>query len=108
MKLVEEGTWMFGDQLMFVQKWTKNLSIVTGKIKKVGVWVKIYDIPLEFWSEKGFSYIASGLGHLLYLDSVTTDGTRLEFARICIEMEVDECSTQTSLTSLFQMERRWN
>ncbi|XP_044510172.1 uncharacterized protein LOC123228789 [Mangifera indica] len=59
----------------------------------------LYGIPLEYWSPKGLSYIASAIGNPLYADSITEGGTRLDFARICIEIKVDaECPESISLT----------
>ncbi|XP_044474043.1 uncharacterized protein LOC123202280 [Mangifera indica] len=89
MKVLEEETWMIGGQPLFVRRWEKNLSMVAENIKKIAVWVKFYGIPLEFWSLKGFSHIASVLGHPLYVDSVTEEGSRLEYARICVDISVN-------------------
>ncbi|XP_044491520.1 uncharacterized protein LOC123215472 [Mangifera indica] len=89
MKVLEEETWMIGGQPLFVRKWEKNLSMVAENIKKIAMWVKFYGVPLEYWSLKGFSHIASVLGRPLYVDSVTEEGSRLEFARICVEINVN-------------------
>ncbi|XP_044503414.1 uncharacterized protein LOC123223995 [Mangifera indica] len=58
-------------------------------IKKIAVWVKFYGIPLEFWSLKGFSHIASVLGRPLYVDLATEERSRLEYASICVEISVN-------------------
>ncbi|XP_044489108.1 uncharacterized protein LOC123213699 [Mangifera indica] len=58
----------------------------------------MYGIPLEFWTPKGLSYIASAIGNPLYMDSITEKGIRLEYARVCIEIKVDsECPESISL-----------
>lgn len=67
-----------------------DLMINTENIKAVVVYVKILSITLEFWNDKGLSLLASSLGKSLHLDSVTKDGIRLEFAKVCIEMNMDE------------------
>lgn len=90
MKIVEEGTWMIGGQPFFVQRWAQNLMMNMKSIKAMSIWVKIFSIPLEFWSDKGLSLLASSLGKPFYLDSVAEDGIRLEYAKVCIEMKVDE------------------
>lgn len=36
--------------------------------KAIPLWVKLYGIPLEYWSNIGFSHIASFLGVPLYAD----------------------------------------
>ncbi|XP_039047531.1 uncharacterized protein LOC120188062 [Hibiscus syriacus] len=44
----------------------------------------------RFTSSAGLSYIASGIGVPILMDSVTTSKTRLEFAKICVEISVDD------------------
>lgn len=61
-----------------------------GNIKKVGLWVKIYDVPLEYLSKARFSHIASGLARPRYVNSITNEGNRLDFMKVCVEMVVEE------------------
>lgn len=63
--------------------------MITNDVKKMVVWIKLYEIPLERWTSKGLSYIPNIIGKPLYLDSITEVGTRLEYAQICVEVIVD-------------------
>ncbi|KAF7134775.1 hypothetical protein RHSIM_Rhsim08G0120800 [Rhododendron simsii] len=58
-----------------------------GAFSSVPVWVKLYNVPLESWTEDGLSYIASYIGNPLSLDDFTQNHSRLTFARVCIEVE---------------------
>ncbi|KAJ0007875.1 hypothetical protein Pint_29784 [Pistacia integerrima] len=55
------------------RKWnsTKRLR------RLIPVWVKLFDVPLEFWSPDGLSYIASGVGKPLGMDKITEDTCRI-------------------------------
>ncbi|XP_044479669.1 uncharacterized protein LOC123206502 [Mangifera indica] len=98
-KAVEKGQLTIGGQPFLVRKWTTNLPMLINDVKKVAIWVRMYGIPLEFWTPKGLSYIASAIGTPLYADFITEGGTRLDFARICIETKVDaECLDSICLT----------
>ncbi|XP_044478511.1 uncharacterized protein LOC123205587 [Mangifera indica] len=98
-RAVEEGQLTIGGQPFLVRKCTTNLPMLINDVKKVAIWVRMYDIPLEFWTPKGLSYIASAIGTSFYADSITEGGTRLDFARICIKIKVDaECPDSISLT----------
>ncbi|XP_044464432.1 uncharacterized protein LOC123194978 [Mangifera indica] len=98
-RAVEEGQLTIQGQPFLVRKWTTNLPMVINDVKNVAIWIRMYGIPLEFWTPKGLSYIASAIGIPLYMDFVTEEGIRLEFARVCIEIEVDsECPESISLT----------
>ena len=45
------------------------------------------NVPLELFSQKGISYIASALGNPLYMDTITAKQQRLAYAKVCVEME---------------------
>lgn len=88
-KVIEDGLWFLGGKPFFVRKWTRNPDMVVGNIEKIAIWVKIYGVPLEFWNSKRLSCITSGLGCPFFMDSVMEEGSRIEYARLSIEMGVD-------------------
>nr|GFC77527.1 ATPase, F1/V1/A1 complex, alpha/beta subunit, zinc knuckle CX2CX4HX4C [Tanacetum cinerariifolium] len=62
------------------------------ELKKLPVWVKLMNIPLETWCLEGMSALASSLGRPILMDSMTArmchKGMRnIEFARVLVEME---------------------
>ena len=54
---------------------------------RLPIWVHLGNIPLELFSQKGISYIASALGNPLYMHKFTASQQRLAFARVCVEMD---------------------
>nr|GEV46204.1 reverse transcriptase domain-containing protein [Tanacetum cinerariifolium] len=59
---------------------------------KLPLWVRLRILPLEAWSTKGISALASRLGTLLIIDQITTNmyklgNGRVRFARILIDVE---------------------
>ncbi|GAV92450.1 Exo_endo_phos domain-containing protein/DUF4283 domain-containing protein [Cephalotus follicularis] len=53
---------------------------------KVPVWVKLMNIPMEYWTPAGLSQMSSVLGNPLYMDAATKSKQKINFARICVEM----------------------
>jgi hypothetical protein len=51
---------------------------------QVPVWVKLPELPLEYWNEELFVGLAHSFGVLLSIDPVTAARKRFTFARICI------------------------
>ncbi|KAL2231099.1 UNVERIFIED_CONTAM: hypothetical protein Sindi_1704300 [Sesamum indicum] len=45
-------------------------------------------IEVELWTEEGLSIVASGIGKPLYPDAITRACTRLDFARVCVMLDV--------------------
>ncbi|XP_077232161.1 uncharacterized protein LOC143866893 [Tasmannia lanceolata] len=69
-------------------KWRPGIPLEKLNLTSVPIWIRFPRLPLEFWSAKGISKIASFIGNPLYMDSRTTEASRLYFARLCVEVEV--------------------
>ncbi|KAL0381645.1 UNVERIFIED_CONTAM: hypothetical protein Sangu_0228800 [Sesamum angustifolium] len=65
-------------------------GMVLRKLKhtEVPVWIKLRHLPVELWTTDGLSTVASGIGRQLYLDAITRACTRLDFARVCVMLNV--------------------
>ncbi|KAI8533106.1 hypothetical protein RHMOL_Rhmol11G0270200 [Rhododendron molle] len=85
--ILENGPYFCGGKHIAIKKWHPGMHLTKGAFSSVPVWVKLYNVPLESWTEDGLSYIASYIGNPLYLDDFTQNHSRLTFARVCIEVE---------------------
>ena len=63
------------------------LKLSKDQLEKVPVWVKLFNVPLEYWDEDGLSRIASAIGVPLFMDRITAQARKLAFARVCVEIE---------------------
>jgi hypothetical protein len=55
-------------------------------LSKVSVWVKLHKVLLEYWTNKGLSYVASALGVPLHAITTLTH-KKLTYARVCVEID---------------------
>ena len=53
------------------------------------VWIKLHNLPIEFWNSTCLSYVASGVSKALYAIFVTEDQLQIGFARVLVEVNVD-------------------
>ncbi|CAL5322985.1 unnamed protein product [Camellia sinensis] len=88
--ILEDGPYYVGAKLIVIKKWQPGLKLTKCEFSSVPLWVKLYNVPLELWSEEGLGYIASILGTPLYLDEPTFKRSRLTLARICIEVPANK------------------
>ncbi|KAL2246082.1 UNVERIFIED_CONTAM: hypothetical protein Sindi_2876400 [Sesamum indicum] len=58
--------------------------------KHVPIWIKLRHLPMEYWTIDGLSTVASGVGRPLYPDAITRACTRLDFARVCVMIDVTQ------------------
>ncbi|KAK3189362.1 hypothetical protein Dsin_028923 [Dipteronia sinensis] len=80
--VLEAGPWLFAERMMILKKWHPKLILSKDSYSKIPVWVKLFNIPHEYWNEEGLSHIASAVGKPLYVDSLTESMKRISFARV--------------------------
>ncbi|XP_028091363.1 uncharacterized protein LOC114291701 [Camellia sinensis] len=85
--LLEGGPWYIGGFNLFLKKWTRMMKLSKEKATKVPVWAKFFNVPFEYWDSDGLSRIASAVGVPLFMDQLTEQGSRVSFARVCVEVE---------------------
>nr|GEY62002.1 hypothetical protein [Tanacetum cinerariifolium]GEY82923.1 hypothetical protein [Tanacetum cinerariifolium] len=77
---------------LIMQKWSPEIDFEKTEPDKIPLWVKMYNIPLEAWTSKGISTLASGLGKPLIMDDMTAKMCqfgkgRIGYARVLVEVD---------------------
>ncbi|PWA66526.1 RNA-directed DNA polymerase, eukaryota, Reverse transcriptase zinc-binding domain protein [Artemisia annua] len=90
--VIENGVWIVNNKAMMVQKWDTSVDLNKIEPDVLPLWVKFVNLPLEAWTTKGLSAIASRLGKPIMMDTMTTkmcsQGVgRLGYARVLIEVD---------------------
>ena len=76
------------------------MEMLNIQLTSLPIWVKFYNIPLEYWTNTCLGYIASAVWKPLHMDSLTENRTRLSFARICIEVDLSSKFPKTARLNL--------
>ncbi|KAL0302852.1 UNVERIFIED_CONTAM: hypothetical protein Sradi_6153300 [Sesamum radiatum] len=58
------------------------------KHTEIPILVKLWHLLVKFWTDEGLSIVASGIGQPLYPDAITKACTRLDFARVCVMLNI--------------------
>ncbi|KAK8614535.1 hypothetical protein V6N13_068335 [Hibiscus sabdariffa] len=85
--VLENGPWHIQHKPLVLRRWEPSLKRLDFDLGKMPIWVQLFDVPLELYTKVGLSYIASVVGLPLYMDSVTASRERLQFAKVCVELE---------------------
>ncbi|GJR75423.1 RNA-directed DNA polymerase, eukaryota, reverse transcriptase zinc-binding domain protein [Tanacetum coccineum] len=85
------GPWMVRNKPLLVQKWDPSLCIEKKELEVIPLWIKLCNVPLEAWSNKGISAIASSIGKPVIMDQTTTEMCnkgmgRIGYARVLVEV----------------------
>ncbi|KAB5524654.1 hypothetical protein DKX38_022403 [Salix brachista] len=86
-EVLARGPWMFGGKAILLQAWQPGFQFDRNKIKTLPVWARLQGLPFPLWTKKGLSMAASMVGKPLACDEATLQGSRLEYARVCIEID---------------------
>ncbi|KAL0393127.1 UNVERIFIED_CONTAM: hypothetical protein Sradi_2535500 [Sesamum radiatum] len=87
-EVIEGGPWLFQGEPIVLQKWESGMALRKLKHTQVPVWIKLRHLPVELWTTDGLSTVASGIGKPLYPDAITRACTRLDFARVCVMLDI--------------------
>ncbi|KAG5239407.1 DUF4283 domain-containing protein [Salix suchowensis] len=85
--VLEKGPWLFGGKAIILQQWHPSYKFDKNKISKVPVWIRLTGLPFSMWNKTGLSLAASMVGRPLSCDAQTYNCTRLEYARLCVEID---------------------
>ncbi|KAL7163729.1 hypothetical protein ACSBR2_039783 [Camellia fascicularis] len=87
--VLKGGPWYVGEFFLILKQWHRMMKLSKEDKKSILVWVKFYNIPLEYWDGDGLSRIASAVGVPLFMDQPTSSGSRISFARVCVNIQAD-------------------
>ncbi|KAJ6887634.1 hypothetical protein NC652_028790 [Populus alba x Populus x berolinensis] len=85
--VLEKGPWMFGGKNIILQQWHPRFQFDKNKISTLPVWIRLHGLPFPLWSRQGLSLAASMVGRPLSCDELTYNCSRLEYARLCVEVD---------------------
>jgi len=89
-KILEGGTVTVARIPLMLQQWEPGIELNKESLQSVPIWVRLRNLPCSFWSAHSISKIASVLGKPLYVDQRTEQMDMLTFARVCVEITVQQ------------------
>ncbi|XP_039032991.1 uncharacterized protein LOC120168280 [Hibiscus syriacus] len=84
------GPWHVQNKTLILRKWEPSFKSFSFNLTKILVWVHLFNVPLELFSRVGLSYIASAIGIPLSMDNIIALKSRLEFAKVYVEIGVND------------------
>ncbi|KAL0302828.1 UNVERIFIED_CONTAM: hypothetical protein Scaly_3019900 [Sesamum calycinum] len=68
------------------KRWERGMVLRKHKHTQVPVWIRLRHFPVEFWTDGLRRWLA--VGRPLYQDTITRACTRLDFARVCVMLDI--------------------
>ena len=93
--VLKRGPWFIGDHFLSLRPWVPNFRASEASVKTVAIWVRLPELPVEYYHKESLLHIGSGLGPVLRVDFNTAAGTRGRFARICVQIDLEKPLART-------------
>ncbi|KAE9448369.1 hypothetical protein C3L33_19717, partial [Rhododendron williamsianum] len=87
-QVLEADPCHMGGKLMVLQEWYSGIVLEKEGLTRLPIWIQLYNVPLQYWSAEGLSYLASAVGKPLYADEMTESVKRVSFAKVCVEVDL--------------------
>lgn len=84
MNVIEGGPWLINNVPLFIQRWRPGLVLCKPQINSVPVWVKVFNVPLQYWNSKGVTLIANEIGKPMAMDKITQKMCNEHWGKACI------------------------
>ena len=83
-KVLHGGPWFIGGHFLTIKPWKPYFKASEAKFSSVAVWVRLPELPIEFYDKIVLKEIGNAIGPVLRIDYYTASDTRGSFARLCI------------------------
>ncbi|XP_058762592.1 uncharacterized protein LOC131635973 [Vicia villosa] len=85
-----DGPWFIYDHYLTVKEWTPNFHLESEAIVNVAVWIRIANLPIEYYDLKLLHVIGNLAGQTVKVDKNTHQRERGKYARICVEVNISK------------------
>ncbi|XP_009802092.1 uncharacterized protein At4g02000-like [Nicotiana tabacum] len=89
-KALHGGPWFILSHFLTVRGWEPKFKASSTQLTYSALWVRLPELPTEFYDLEIFGMIGSKLGRLLKIDTCTSSTTRGRYARIYIEVPLEK------------------
>ena len=88
--VIKGGPWFVGQQFLAIRLWELEFKASLASCSSVAVWVRLPELPIEFYEPTILKKIGKTIGPVLRIDSHTLNGERGRFARVCVQIDVNK------------------
>ena len=92
--VLNQGPWRVRSVPLMLHIWNPNAALIRDDIKKIPVWVRLYNVPVVAYSLVGLKMITAKLGRIIMFDEYTSDMCLKSwgmnsYARVLVEISAE-------------------
>ncbi|GKV06468.1 hypothetical protein SLEP1_g18364 [Rubroshorea leprosula] len=89
-RVLHGGPWFVGPHFLTIRRWEPSFDPAKATFKTTAIWARLPRLPIEYYDVQILERIGNMLGTPLRLDAHTVHQSRGQYARICIQVDLDE------------------
>jgi len=89
-EVIKGGPWFVGQQFISIRQWELEFKASLALCLTITVWVRLPELPIEFYEPPMLKKIGKTIGPVLRIDSYTLNGEKGRFVRICVQIDVNK------------------
>ncbi|CAH9134929.1 unnamed protein product [Cuscuta epithymum] len=89
-RVLLDGPYDVAGRMLMLKELSEGFSFEDEEFLKVPLWVKFPRYPMECWNEEKINIVASKVAQPIYTDGVTNEKTKLDYARVLIEVDISK------------------
>ncbi|XP_074299770.1 uncharacterized protein LOC141630932 [Silene latifolia] len=88
--VLNNGHLIFDNKPVIIKEWHPEMQLVKHEVKRIPLWMKLYDLDVKLWGIECLKKLSSGVGKFIKCDESTFHKNFLGFARIMVEVDIDQ------------------
>ncbi|XP_016513949.1 uncharacterized protein LOC107830811 [Nicotiana tabacum] len=88
-KVLNSGPWFIFGHFLSIQRWKPNFVATEVKSSLTAIWIRLSQLPTEFYDGIILAKIGNGISKLLKVDACTSSTLRGRYTRLCIELPLE-------------------
>ncbi|XP_050242300.1 uncharacterized protein LOC126691288 [Quercus robur] len=88
--VIKGGPWFVGGHFLTIKAWEPNFRPSNATCNLVAVWLRLPELPFEFYDPGFLKEIGSAIGPVLQVDSQMATEARGRYARICVQVDLNK------------------
>ncbi|KAL8511903.1 hypothetical protein ACS0TY_018371 [Phlomoides rotata] len=87
-RIFAKRTWQIKSGFLCLQRWVQDFNPYKVSSSVAQVWIRISELPLEYWNTNIITTLTSAVGTVIKLDERTASRSMGRFARVLMELEL--------------------
>ena len=68
---LKRGPWFIGENFLSIRPWEPDFSPATANVASVAVWIRLNELPIEYYHAEALLQIGKAIGNVLRVDTHT-------------------------------------